>query len=234
MSSGRSRVHATCIASAVRTNLLTHDQTRSPVPSVHRSRFGTRQCTYAHQIHLHLTPYPVPTPEGVFKYACAAAKLFEAKLSGSSSRLAIRAPPNWIIGAMMSSMARELEGPSTTATTKALEAHLLREAASLGVPAQLTPTAEHWPGGFAPRQFMARPGQRSLHCWACRRTAPSPVSMLRIGSSARAVPVSCTLTAPNRLFSTENILVCWDFSRSAARIVSDALPLASQCQVHPG
>ena len=45
--------------------------------------------TYA-TIHLHLTPYPAPTSVGAIEYACAVAKLFEAKLSVSSSRLAIR------------------------------------------------------------------------------------------------------------------------------------------------
>jgi hypothetical protein len=48
------------------------------------------------------------------------AKLFEAKLSVSSSQLAIRAPQNWIVGAMISTMAQDLE-TITTAKTQALD-----------------------------------------------------------------------------------------------------------------
>jgi hypothetical protein len=55
------------------------------------------------RIHLHLTPYPAQTSIGAFDCEWTLAKLFEARLSVSSSRVAIHAPPTWIVGAMMSS-----------------------------------------------------------------------------------------------------------------------------------
>ncbi len=78
--------------------------------------------TYA-TIHLHITSYPSPTSMAAINYACAMAKLLEANLEASSSQLSFRSPGNWLTGAMMAKMARELE-IATAETTAALESHL--------------------------------------------------------------------------------------------------------------
>ncbi|MEQ1784361.1 MAG: hypothetical protein ABMA14_23655 [Hyphomonadaceae bacterium] len=56
-------------------------------------------------IHLH----PAPTSLQAIDCARALANFFEAELNVSSFKLDIRAPKNWIVGAMMSTTARELK-----------------------------------------------------------------------------------------------------------------------------
>ncbi len=173
-------------------------------------------------IHLQLTPYPAPSTVETIDFACGVAKMFEAKLSVCSSRLSIRAPPNWFTGAMMSTMVRELEGV-TTATTKMLESHLERAASSLGVTFQLSHVAEHWPAGLQDNAWRGRVSDLCVLSLAPDGTEPRlniEDWIFGAGRPCLLLPESSTQT-----FSLENVLICWDFSRSAARTVSDALPL---------
>ncbi len=173
-------------------------------------------------IHLQLTPYPAPSTIKTIDFACDMAKMFEAKLSVCSSRLSIRAPPNWFTGAMMSTMARELEG-ITTATTKMLESHLERVASSLGVTFQLSHVAEHWPAGLQDNAWRGRVSDLCVLSLAPDGTEPRLSIedwLFGSGRPCLLLPESSTQT-----FSLENVLICWDFSRSAARTLTDALPL---------
>jgi nucleotide-binding universal stress UspA family protein len=177
--------------------------------------------TYA-TIHLHLTPYPAPTSVGAIDYACAMAKLFEAKLDVSSSQLSIRSPVNWLTGAMMAKMARELEA-ATAETTAALETHLDIGALASGVEMELTRVPEHWPMGV------------SDNSWRGRISDICVMGLSPLGTDARfgiedwlfgsGRPCLLYPDKAEQPFSIKNVLICWDFSRSAARTVSDALPL---------
>ncbi len=176
--------------------------------------------TYA-TIHLHLTPYPAPTSLRAIDYACALAKLFEAKLNVSSSRMIVRAPPNWIVGAMMSSMARELEAITDT-TTKALECHVTHQAELSGITFELSHVAEKWPGGLKDNAWLGRVSDLCILGLSPDGTEPR----LYVEDWLFGASRPCLLYPDNstQSFSAENVLICWDFSKSAARTVSDALP----------
>lgn len=176
--------------------------------------------TYA-TVHLHLTPHPAPTSLGAIDYACALANLFEAKLAVSSSHLEIRAPQNWIVGAMMSTMAKELE-TITTARTHALELHLQAEALRQGIPVKITQAAEHWPGGLADNAWRGRVSDLCVLGLSPDSAEPRLyVEDWLFGSGRPCILYPDDTTQP---FSAESVLICWDYSRSAARTVSDALP----------
>jgi len=177
--------------------------------------------TYA-TVHLHLTPYPTPTPLEAIDYACALTKLFEAKLVVSSSHLEIRAPQNWIVGAMTSTMARELQ-TITTAKTQALELHVQREALLQGIPVKVSHTAEHWPGGLVDSSWRGRVNDLCILSLPPDSAEPRLYVEDWLFGSGR--PCILYPDSSKQMFSTESVLICWDFSKSAARAVGDALPL---------
>jgi nucleotide-binding universal stress UspA family protein len=173
-------------------------------------------------IHLHLTSYPSPTSTGAIDYACALAKLLEARLEVSSSHLAIKPPGNWLAGAMMGKIARELE-TTVAKTTEALEAHLRAEALAATVEATLTPVVEHWPAGAEDCSWRGRVSD------VCVLGLPPLGADGRFGiedwlfGSGR--PCLLYPDKSKQTLSLAHVLVCWDFSKSAARAVVDALPL---------
>lgn len=177
--------------------------------------------TYA-TVHLHITPHPAPTSTGVIDYACALAKLFEAQLTVSSSHLAIRAPRNWISGAMLSKVARELQ-EVTTERTQQLETHVEREALLSGIPMKLEPVAEHWPGGIVDSTWRGRVSD--LCVLGLSPDGAEPRLYVEDWLFGAGRPCILYPDTSKQMFSTDNVLICWDFSRSAARTVSDALPL---------
>jgi len=173
-------------------------------------------------IHLHLTPYPSPTSTGAIDYACALARLFDARLEVSSSHLTVKPPANWLAGAMMGRIAQDLE-TTIAKTTEELESHLQTEALATAVEAKLTPIAERWPVGDADCSWRGRvsdvcvlglpplgaDGRFGIEDWLFGSGRPC---LLYPDKSKQTLPV-------------EHVLVCWDFSKSAARAVVDALPL---------
>lgn len=177
--------------------------------------------TYA-TIHLHMTPYPAPTSTGAINYACAMAKLFEATLSVSSTHLSVRAPPNWFIGAMMTSMAKELE-VTTTAATAALELHLAQQVAASGISLELLAVSERWPSQLIDNAWRGRVADACVLGLSRDTTEPRLKVedwLFGAGRPCFLYPDCCV-----QPFATETVLICWDFSRSAARTVADALPL---------
>ena len=172
-------------------------------------------------IHLHLTPYPAPTSAGAIDYACALAKLFEAKLTVSSSRMAIRAPQNWIIGTMMSTMARELQ-TITSAKSEALELHVKREALTAGIEVKVSHVAEHWPGGLVDNAWLGRVSD--LCILGLSQDSAEPRLYVEDWLFGAGRPCILYPDTSKQALSADNILICWDFSRSAARTVIDALP----------
>jgi nucleotide-binding universal stress UspA family protein len=177
--------------------------------------------TYA-TIHLHLTPHPAPTSLGAIDYACAMAKVFEAKLDVSSSLVSVNPPANWLTGGMIAQMARDLEA-KTAETTAKLESHLEASALAAVVEMRLTRVPEQWPVGVSDNSWRGRTSDICV-------LSLSPGGMdARLGiedwlfGSGR--PCILYPESSKQAFSIENVLICWDFSRSAARTVSDALPL---------
>jgi nucleotide-binding universal stress UspA family protein len=182
--------------------------------------------TYA-TVHLHLTPYPAPTSLAAIDDASALASLFEAKLTLSSSHLEIRAPQRWIAGAVMSTMAQNLE-TITTAKIQALALYLQVEALSQGIPVKITQSAEHWRGDLADNAWRGRvsdlcvlglsPNSAELRLY---------VEDWLIGFGRPRILYPDDTTQP---FPAESVLICWDYSQSAACTVSDTLPFLHQAK----
>ena len=174
------------------------------------------------QIHLHLSTHPVPTSLGAIDYACALADLFEAKLNATSPRVAIKTPVHWHSGHMMVELAREIEAISS-AKAGALEAYLTRQASALGVAAKIIHTAEQWPTG---QHDSVCHGRTSDLCvlGLSQKGADQKHSveewLFGAGRPCLLFPDSFS-----QGFSLERVLISWDFSRSAARAVCDALPM---------
>jgi hypothetical protein len=175
-----------------------------------------------HHDHLQLAPYPVPTSIGAIDYACALAKLVEAKLKVSSSRIAIHAPPNRIVGAMMSTMAREPETIANT-TTQALEFHVMNQSHVPWITLKLSCMDEHGSGGVKDNAWLRRASGLCI-------PRPSPggadprlyVKDWLFGSGRPCIPYR---NSSMQSLSAESIPLCLDVSRSTARTISDALPL---------
>ncbi|MEQ1607482.1 MAG: universal stress protein [Hyphomonadaceae bacterium] len=158
---------------------------------------------------------------GAIDYACALAILFEAKLTVSGSRIAIRAPQNWIIGTMMSTMARELQ-TITSAKTEALELHIKCEALLARIQVKVSHVAEHSPGGLVDTAWLARVGD--LCILGLSQDSAEPRLHVEDWLSGAGRPCILYPDTSKQPFSADNILICWDFSQSAARTVVDALP----------
>jgi nucleotide-binding universal stress UspA family protein len=176
--------------------------------------------TYA-TIHLQLTPHPVPTSLGTIEYANALANLFEAKLALSSAHLRTRAPQNWIVGAMMSTMARKLK-TFTTAQPQALEPHLQAEAVSQGIPAKITQAAEYWRGGLADNAWPGR--VRGLRILGLSPNSAEPRLYVEDWLIGPGRPGTRYSNDRAQQFPAESVPICWYHSQSAAHTVSDALP----------
>lgn len=177
--------------------------------------------TYA-TVHLHVTPHPAPTSAGTIDYACALAKHFEARLIVSSSHLDIRAPKNWISGAMLAKIARDLEAV-TTERTRQLEMHVRREALLAGIPLILERVAEHWPGGIVDSTWRGRVSDLCILSLSQDNTE----AQLYLEDWLFGAGRPCILypDSSKQPFSADNVLICWDLSRAAARTIGDALPL---------
>lgn len=173
-------------------------------------------------IHLHLTPHPGATSLAAINYACAIARLFEAKLEVSSAQLSIRSPSNWMTGGMLARIARELEA-TTTAKRAELEAHLKQTASAAGVTCAVTHVAQQWPAALPDASRLGRTSD--LCVLGLQREGAEPRMAVEDWIFGTGRPCLLYPDTSTHAFSLDNVLVCWDFSRAAARALSDALPV---------
>lgn len=178
------------------------------------------------KLHLLLCSHPTPTSLAAIDYALALAKELGARLDASSPRVSIRKTSHWLAGAMMAGIARELEQRAAAAAAE-METHFDARADKLGVPVSISHFPRHWP---------AQPGE------AVWRGRTSDLCVLPLSQDAdhRLVVEDWLfhtgrpcLIYPNEEttpFSLDTVLLCWDFSRSAARAIADALPLMKQAK----
>ena len=173
------------------------------------------------KIHLHLAVHPTPTSAGTIDYACALARLFDAKLSVSSSRVKVTAPSHWLAGTMIAGMAHEIED-AATARGSALEAHLSQKASALGISVQLARVVAQWPYGRVDAWY----GRTNDLC-ILGLPRDNAEQRLEVEEWLFGVGRPCLLYPEDSLqdFSLDSVVIGWDFSKSAARAVGDALPI---------
>lgn len=174
------------------------------------------------KVHLHLAVQPTPTSDNVIDFACAVAREFEARLSVSSPRLKVSAPSHWLAGTMISGMAHEIE-KDAAGRGLALEARLTQQASALGIPVQITRPVMDWPYASTGSSWSGRTSD------VCVLGLPrqSTDQRLEVEDWLFGVGRPCLLCPDDSLhgFSLDRVLVAWDFSRSAARAIGDAIPL---------
>ena len=179
------------------------------------------------QIHLHISPHPTPTSEAAVDYACALAGAFKANLNVSSARVSVKTPSHWLAGPMMAGMAHQLETEAATKSAE-LNARLAQRAAALGVQTKVSEVVEHWPAGQGQSAWR---GRTSDVCVLGLRKE-STEQRIYVEEWLFGVGRPCLIfpdDAPDG-FSLDCVVVCWDFSKSAARVIGDALPLLQQAK----
>lgn len=178
-------------------------------------------------IHLTLTPHPTPTSRSAIDYACRAALRFSAKLNVTNPRLSVRMPTHVIAGGMMAGMAREFER-DTAAKSAELEQYVREKGTSIGLNVTITPIPERWPSSASDMTWRGRTSDLCI------------LGLPQTGAEGRldvedwifGVGRPCLLY-PNEsqdAFGLESVLITWDFSKSAARAVCDALPILKAAQ----
>lgn len=179
------------------------------------------------QIHLHLCPHPAPTSLRTVDYACAFARHFEAKLSVSSPRVSVKAPSHGLAGPMLAGMARELEA-NAEAKGAELEARISQRASALGVDLQIDHLVEHWPASHGESTWRGRTSDLCV----LGLTRDNPDHRLNIEDWLFGVGRPCLFYPDDAQseFSLDCVVVSWDFSKSAARAIGDALPLLKRAR----
>jgi nucleotide-binding universal stress UspA family protein len=174
------------------------------------------------RVHLYLRPdTAAPAPAALIEYACALARAFDASLSVTSPRLAVRAPSHWLAGATFAGMARDIER-NAKARAVEIDAAIRANAARRGLAVEIDEITEQWP--LSPQEAVWR-GRPSDLC-ILGATPHSDEQRVTVESWLFGSGRPCLLypeqDAPS--FATDIVLVAWDFSKMAARAVGDALP----------
>jgi nucleotide-binding universal stress UspA family protein len=179
------------------------------------------------QIHLHLRPHPAPTSLRTVDYACAFAHHFEAKLSVSSPRVSVKTPVHWLAGRMLTELAGELEAIAAKKGSD-LEARICQSASSLGVDLQIDRLVEHWPASLGESTWRGRTSDLCV----LGLTRENPDHRLNIEDWLFGVGRPCLFYPDDAQseFSLDCVVVSWDFSKSAARALGDALPLLQRAK----
>jgi len=179
------------------------------------------------QIHLHLFPHPASTSLRTADYACALAHHFEAKLSVSSPRVSVKAPSNWLAGPMLAGMARELEATAATKGAE-LEAHIAHRAETQGVRVQIDRPVEHWPAPLGESTWRGRTSDLCVLGLA----RDNPDHRMNVEDWLFGVGRPCLFYPDDAetTFSLDCVVVSWDFSKSAARAIGDAIPLLKRAK----
>jgi len=133
----------------------------------------------------------------------------------------VRAPSHWLAGATFAGMARDIER-SANARAVEIDAAIRADAARRGFAVEIDEITQQWP--LSPQEAVWR-GRPSDLCVLA--TAPhSDEQRLAVEAWLFGSGRPCLLypeqNAPS--FATDRIVVAWDFSKTAARAVGDALP----------
>lgn len=173
-------------------------------------------------VHLTLKPYPAPTATTAIDYACGVAAGFGAKLNVTSPRLRVHPPKHALGGAMVRGIAREFE-VEVAAKSAALESYVQEKGRSLGLDVSITQVVASWP---VAADDMTWRGRASDLCVVGLPQAGGE-DRLDVEDWLFGLGRPCLLYLESRsdVCGWDSALVCWDASKSAARAVSDALPI---------
>jgi nucleotide-binding universal stress UspA family protein len=177
---------------------------------------------------LTLTSYPEPTPVSVAEDAVSIAAAFGAHLAAISCEVYVEVPGSFLARTIL-----DIPGIAAHETAKSrknakdLLAAFQAAAAKSGVPHEtiLEKCATHRTAallvGYARlRDLTIMPVPESYDLWCAEEI------IFESGKPALILPAS----PRSRSFQLDTVGVAWDFSRTAARAVSDALPLLEKAK----
>jgi nucleotide-binding universal stress UspA family protein len=179
-------------------------------------------------IHLHLSASDELTSPATIAYAVGLAKAFDAVLTVASPRLDVLPPTPWFARALVSNLEREIE-QAASAKAAELEDEVRRQAAVLTAPAQIIAVREIWPKGASDPTAHGRTSDLCVVGLPRAGVDPRPYVEDWLFASGRP----CILHPDARTggaFRVDIVALAWDASRSAARAVSDALPLLKRAK----
>ncbi|KAF0177740.1 MAG: putative UspA stress protein [Caulobacteraceae bacterium] len=173
-------------------------------------------------IHLALTPHPIPSSQSAIDYACRAALYFGAKLTVTSPHLSVRTPRHVIAGGMMAGMARDFERDAAVKSAE-VERYVRQTATNMGIEVAIVPIAERWPSSASDMTWRGRTSD------LCILGLPQSgdEGRLDVEDWIFGVGRPCLIYPDESgdALSFDSVLISWDFSKSAARAVCDALPI---------
>lgn len=175
------------------------------------------------RIHFLLNPLGSPTSHATIDYACVFAQAAGATLQVTSPRVDVRAPSHWLAGKMLAGVAQDVED-TATAKRLDLEGRLKQACEARAVSCDVSGVSVTWPSGAS--ALVAHGRTSDLCLLGLPRGAAEHVMEVEAWLFATGRP--CLLHPDTReaAFSLDTIAIAWDMSRSAARAVGDALPLA--------
>lgn len=178
-------------------------------------------------MHLTLRPHPVPTSHSAIDYACRAALFFDSKLNITSPRLRVRTPTHVIAGGMMAGLAREFE-QSAAEKSAELERYVEAKGKEIGIDINVVQLPETWPSSA---EDMSWRGRTSDLCLLGLPQAGIE-DRLDVEDWLFGLGRPCLLypEASKEPFKLDSVVISWDFSKSAARAVGDALPILKAAQ----
>ena len=178
-------------------------------------------------MHLTLRPHPAPTSNSAIDYACRAALFFDSRLNVTSPRLRVRTPTHVIAGGMMAGLAREFEQNAAEKSME-LERYVETKGKEIVIDINVVQLPETWPSSAEDMTWRGRASDLCL------------LGLPQVGIEDRldvedwlfGLGRPCLLypEASNEPFRLDSVVVCWDFSKSAARAVGDALPILKAAQ----
>lgn len=173
-------------------------------------------------IHLHLFVDPVPTSHVAVDNAFNLAARFGARLHVSSPRLKITTRANLFGASMVKGMANKIE-QEAAANGAALDSYVAERAGATGVTALVSHPVEKWPRTLGDGTWYARTSDLCV-LGLERKNADQQAAIedwiFSVGRPCLLIPGDAPSDSP-----FDEVVVSWDYSRSAARAVADAIPI---------
>jgi nucleotide-binding universal stress UspA family protein len=179
-------------------------------------------------IHLHLCVTEEATSLSTIDYACNVARAFAAKLTVSSPRVDVVPPTPWFARSLVGNLEREIE-QAAAAKAAEFEAHIRKRAGNLPTPPDIFAVREGWPKGMVDVSVHGRTSDLCIVDLPRGEVDARPYVEDWLFGSGRP----CILHPTSRVnadFKADAVALAWDASRSAARAVSDALPILARAR----
>jgi nucleotide-binding universal stress UspA family protein len=179
-------------------------------------------------ILLTLTSYPEPTPVSVLEHAVSIAATFDAHLAAVSCKVHVQVPGHFLAGSI-ANIPGIIAGEAEKSRKSARDMLAAFDAAAAKAGVRHETFAEKCPAFEVPDLLVDYARLRDLTIVPVPESYDQWYAETVIFGSGRPTLV-LPETRRSRPFELGTVAVAWDFSRAAARAVSDALPLLERAR----